>query len=251
MDSKVVDRALGAHFWPGLRKVGFDRRTGRTAWRDVPGAVHVVNIQSFNSYLADVLGATTYSFTVNLGVFLEAIADRSRMTRFVRDRRRPPQQHCHVRLVPVKGIDQSPEALTAGLDAASAGQEATWRDRTDLWYVLPNGANLDAVAIDAAAAVMGQGLPWLDAMSDVPTVIRALQERPDQHDPSGKAREDYGGAIGSPARWQKIGALADAIGDRDLLADAVAAMSRQAFWTRWPEDLDTLRTALVEPPGPA
>lgn len=245
LDSKVVDRALREHFWPSLRDVGFDRRSGRTAWRDRPGAIQVVNIQSFNSYLADVLGTTTYSFSVRLGVFLEPIAERSRMTRFVRDQTQPREVDCHVRMTPVKGIDQSPEVLLqAHAQPQNGTAPARWKDRSDLWYVLPNGANLDAVAIDAASAVFEQGLRWLDAMSDPREVIRVLRERPDQTAPSGQRFEMYGGALGSPNRWQKIGALAAATGDRTLLAEAVAAMSGQEFWTKWPEDLETLRRSL-------
>lgn len=245
MSSKVVDRTLRELFWPKLATAGFTRRSGRTAWRDVPGAIQVANIQSFNSYLAEVLGSTTYSFSVNLGVFLGGIAERSRMTRFVRDRVQPREMDCHVRMSPVKGVDQSPATMMRELGQVGRGSvPAWWKDRTDLWYVLPNGANLEAVVRDASAAVLEQGLPWLDAMSDPGQVLRALRERPDQHDPSGKPKEMYGGTIGSPGRWQKIGALAAALGDRPLLAEAVAAMSEQDYWKDWPEDLETLRAAL-------
>ena len=245
MSSKVVDGWLRRQFWPELEAAGFSRRSGRTAWRDVPGAIQVANVQSFNSYLAEVLGSTTYSFSVNLGVFVEAIAERSRMTQFVKVRTQPLEQQCHVRMSPAKSIDQSPEVLLRELEQDAGTAPVWWKDRSDLWYVLPTGANLDAVVTDAASAVLEQGLPWLDEVSDARAVIRALHERPDRHVPSGEPKVMYGGSLGSPDRWQKIGALAAATGDRRLLADAVEAMSAQDFWERYPADLETLRAELA------
>ena len=38
----AVDKALRADFWPALAGIGFNRRTGRTAWRDRPHCVQTV-----------------------------------------------------------------------------------------------------------------------------------------------------------------------------------------------------------------
>ena len=130
--------------------------------------------------------------------------------------------------------------------AAGAGSRPCLVEGPHRSLVCPaTGANLETVVVDAATAVLKQGLPWLDAMSDPRQVLRALRERPDQNDPSGKPKEMYGGTLESPNRWQKIGALAAALGDRALLAEAVAAMSEQDYWNDWPEDLETLRVALA------
>src|SRR6478735_8375328 len=56
-----------------LRERGFTRFTERNAWRYVDDVVHVVNFQSFNSYNAEAIGVTTYSFSVNLGIFFSQI----------------------------------------------------------------------------------------------------------------------------------------------------------------------------------
>src|SRR5689334_19808446 len=106
MDSKVVDQALRAKFWPALKRAGFNRRTGRTTWRNQSDAIDCVNVQSFNSYLADGLGATTFSFAVNLGVFYEPIATRSSMGAFIKDFSRPKEYVCHARKQLAKGVAQ-------------------------------------------------------------------------------------------------------------------------------------------------
>jgi hypothetical protein len=69
MTSQDVNRALREVIWPALKGNGFGAGTARTAWRDRPDQVDVVNFQLFNAYNAEVLRVTTYSFQVNLGTY--------------------------------------------------------------------------------------------------------------------------------------------------------------------------------------
>src|SRR5262245_56252790 len=73
MDSKVVNREIRNVVWPYLKVAGFSTFSSRTAWRQTTDRVDVVNFQSFNSYLADGIRCTTYSFGLNLGIYLLAI----------------------------------------------------------------------------------------------------------------------------------------------------------------------------------
>ena len=78
MDSSVVNGWIRKRIWPVLRDGGFTRFTPRTAWRYIPTRIEIVNFQSFNSYLAESVGATTYSS-------LEGSGRRSLMTSRVGD----------------------------------------------------------------------------------------------------------------------------------------------------------------------
>ena len=70
IDSKAVSKAIRTTVWLKLKTVGFTKFTTRTAWR-FGSALHVVNFQSFNSYNAKILGCTTMSFAVNLGLHFD------------------------------------------------------------------------------------------------------------------------------------------------------------------------------------
>ncbi len=70
MNSRVVNKLIRSEIWPVLRAQGFSRFDSRNAWRYREPLVDVVNFQSFNSYLAEGIGCTTYSFALHLGVYV-------------------------------------------------------------------------------------------------------------------------------------------------------------------------------------
>jgi Domain of unknown function (DUF4304) len=250
MDSKTVDRLLREQFWPPLKQAGFHRRSGRTAWRDDGNAVQCVNVHSFNSYVAGVMGATTFSFGVTLGVFYEAIASRSAMGGFVKDYARPKEYECHLRKFLTKGLSQPNVSERPWLGIRrSRPTLGPWVERLDVWLVLSDGSNVEACVRDAGERVMAGGLPWLEAVSRPREAIRRLFEEPDIFDGPEAPKEIYGGAIGSPARWQAIGALAAAGGDWELVSRAIEAMSAQDAYRARPADLDRLRDELITRSG--
>lgn len=70
MDSKAVNKLIRSEIWPLLRDQGFSKFESRTAFRYRGSFINVVNFQSFNSYLAAGVGCTTFSFGLNLGVYV-------------------------------------------------------------------------------------------------------------------------------------------------------------------------------------
>jgi uncharacterized protein DUF4304 len=246
VDSKAVNRALREIVWSDLQTLGFTRRTPRTAWRDRSHAIQVVNFQSFNRYLADAMGATTFSFAVNLGVFYPAIADRSAIASFIPDRLRPPEWHCQARKHLGKGLAQ-PNAIVNRRRFDPRAPEPTlgsWVDRPDVWYVRGDGSNVNLVVADAHDRILDVGIPWLDRLSDLAEARRHFQAVPNSRQAPGIVDDDYGGAIDSPKRWLAIGALSAALDDVSGLRWAIEAMAAQPYFLERPADLDALRFVL-------
>jgi hypothetical protein len=244
VDSKVVDTALRAGFWSSLRESGFERRTGRTAWRDRHDCIHAVNIQSFNRHLADVTGTTTYSFSVNLGVYYSVVAEHSAYGAFVQDPSRPAEPHCQARFHMAKGLSQpGPDAPLPAPAVGRPPDPRPWVDRPDVWYVADDGLNIGEVVADARDRVVETGLPWLERLSDLREARRAFREDADTNHAPGIVAEKFGGALGSPRRWQSIGALSIALGDVRGIDEAIRAMAEQRYYQERPADLDALRAA--------
>ena len=244
IDSRVVNRALRQIVWTALQPLGFTRRTQRTAWRDRPDSIQVVNFQSFNSYAAEVMATTSYSFAVNLGVFYPAIAERSAVARFIKDQSRPAEPHCHARKILSKGIAQSDEVAPARrVDPRSSPTAGQWVDRPDVWFVVPDGSNVNAVVSDALSRILEVGIPWLERLSDLREARGHFREVEDSWQGRGLLAEHYGGTLGSPSRLHSIGALSAALGDEAGLDGAIDKMSIESYYIDHPENLELLRGA--------
>jgi hypothetical protein len=187
MDSKLVNREIKKAIWPALKAAGFGRFTSRVAWRSNPDSVDVVEFQSFNKYNADVLGVTTFSFSVNLGKFLLYI---------------PPQWAPKVK----EGIHMpsEPDCLFRGhlLPQVSAAPS-----NRIVWSVDVEGKNL-LWCIKDVLSQLTKGLDWFSRLEDKTEVLRVLLERDEDMD------HLWGfGRNPSPTRSYHAGYVALALGD--------------------------------------
>jgi hypothetical protein len=179
MDSVSVTRHIKSRIVPALKSAEFEGK-GRTFWRRRPYAVNVVHFQSFSKYTADIIGCTTFSLTVNLGVYYPCyhwiFPDPSRSPN------QPSIWTCHALRQLAKTLPQ-PELA-----------------RKDIWNIHEDGSNLNAVIQDVSDAMIQQGMPFFDEWSDVERALALFR--------SDKAEEGYrSGAPGSPARKKIIQAL--------------------------------------------
>ena len=189
VDARDVTREIRRVVWPTLRHEGFAAFTGRNAWRYIDNAVDVVNFQSFSASLADAVGCTTFSFSVNVGVWLPQIAsEQVEPRRDAEGRLRPAEYEC----VPYKrALEKSlaqPWFVPFSADTREwlpslrrhrRGLEKVLRrdthDRSEIWFVRADGSNLKECVADALGAIRGNGLPWLEvtrAEAELPSVTR-------------------------------------------------------------------------------
>jgi hypothetical protein len=186
LSSKDVNRALREVVWPRLKERGFERRTARTAWRDRDEQVDVVNFQSFNAYNAGVLGITSYSFQVNLGIH-----PRCRTTEAIRrkdGRLRPEEYECDFRRTMRKGLRQ-PE-----------------HERETIWFVHPDGSNLRAVVEDARDVLLRDGMAWFEQLGGFEAMLTVAERAPES------MADTWGmGNRGSPHQVELVGSLRAAL----------------------------------------
>jgi len=197
VDSSVVNKEIKRVIRPLLKDAGFTQFTTRTGWRYAGEKIDVVNFQSFNSYLADSLGCTTYSFCVRLGCSFSAIP-RSESVKQKDELFRPTEYECHFRRSLQKTIQQ-PNLK-----------------RKDVWYVDPSGQNLNDVIEDAKKTILENGMPWFNRFNDLNEVLRTLQEDTESNE------ETSGfGANPSPNRHFMTGYVAFSLGKTQLAADHI------------------------------
>ena len=154
MDGKVVSREIRREVWPLLRSSGFTRFTSRTAWRESGDRIDVVNFQSFNSYLAESVGCTTFSFALNLGCCLAYIP--LSFSGGKKRRQFPAEYECHFRYHLSKSIKQ-PEL-----------------PRLNIWLIKERGAYLAESIADAKAVLQRDGIPWFERFAQREIVLAGL-----------------------------------------------------------------------------
>lgn len=157
MDSSFVSRIIRKITWPIVREQGFTDLTSRTARRDCDDRIEIVNFQSFNSYLAQGIGCTTFSFALNLGIFFRRIP-RPRPIKLQQESKpfRPEEYHCHFRRKLMK---------TSNIDALK---------RLDVWSVEPDGSNAEDLVLDATFKIQRDALPWFERYRNLDFVLETL-----------------------------------------------------------------------------
>jgi hypothetical protein len=196
MDSRVVAREIKNEIWPLLRHHGFTSFSAKTAWRHLTEQIHVVNFQSFNSYLAEGVGCTTFSFALNLGIYFRAIPVNYPIGKGPGPAVKPQEYHCHFRHRLLKGIEQ------------------VVLPRRDTWYVEPDGSNLLETLADARTLLQNEGLPWFDRFKSLEEVLRLLMEQEQLPEVLATRR--------SPARKNMIGHIARSLGKIEISEPMIA-----------------------------
>jgi hypothetical protein len=208
VDSKDVNKQLRTKIRPLLQAAGFTKFTARNSWRRLDETMWIVNFQSYNSYLADGIGCTTFSFGVNLGVFFD-FYQRAPDAPPVEW---PPEPAAVLRFHALKRLSQpvfNPYGRHPG------------KDRPDVWFVAEDGSNLDEVIDDARGVIEEHGLPALRLYDDPLYSYCALFDQALQwpwRSPSPQLEVTTPVRIGSPYWLEVIEAFARRIG-RDAHAD--------------------------------
>ena len=146
MDSKVVNLEIRKTIRPFLKERGFTRFAPRYCWRHRENAIDVIHFWSpYNWIYAEVMGITTFSFQIDMGIYFPDIPQRyPDHIKKQSGRLLPKEYESHFRRRLYKSIEQ-PEHPGA-----------------ELWYIDPNGDNLEDVINDVRFVIERDALPWFD-----------------------------------------------------------------------------------------
>lgn len=156
MDSKTVNKLIRSEVWPVLRLQGFSKFDSRTAWRYRGPLVDVINFQSFNSYMAELIGCTTFSFAVNLGVYLRGSVLEPAVKIDATGTQRPQESACPFR---------------ANLKKRTPVDRFA---RKDIFYIAEDGSTMGAAIREVLFLLNNEAPPWFAAFNDLAKVVRAL-----------------------------------------------------------------------------
>jgi hypothetical protein len=159
MDSKRVNQVLRGIARPILKDHGFASLTERAAWRHRGALVDVITFRSFNSYHAAVMGCTTFSFEVTLGIYLADVIDDY-----------PPKVR--------RGL-LCPDEAVCPIRRHIAPATPRMATSPALWVIDEDGGNIERSVQEATLAIVEDGLPWFAALRGREEILSLLiDERP-------------------------------------------------------------------------
>jgi hypothetical protein len=147
MDSKVINKLIRSEIWPILRQQGFTVFETRNAYAYVGSFINVVNFQSFNSYLADGLHCTTYSFTVRLSTYLIGYPGGERIRHNNAGLMMPYEYECPLRTALIK------RTAVDGFD------------RSDIFYIDQDGRTTAACFEEVKSLLQDYATSWFKAQN--------------------------------------------------------------------------------------
>lgn len=184
MNPQALSRALRQTLWPALHQRGFTTRTDRIAWRHDAGHTDLVEVSTLGTF-ADSVGATTTSF----GAHVASVPNW--LERTVPFRNGLPAPHywsSDLRTSLHKTLSQpwfapfahqpaptTPLSFLVHREGLKRVLRRDTHDRSDIWYVLDDGTNLDVVVDDLVDVVLSVGLPRLDAFHQPAAVIAMVE----------------------------------------------------------------------------
>jgi len=157
--SAEVNRVLRLALNPALRANGFTKFKGRCAWRYMEDCIWVLQLRAVGNYFSMVTGFPPMSLCGELCIFFPDFPSPDPMRRDSKPPRdtdglyipKPPS--CQIRLPLLVQQDQA-------ADCASIRSPAE-RDRDNVWFVRPDGSNVEAVVEDVRCSVVEWGIPLL------------------------------------------------------------------------------------------
>lgn len=158
--SAQIDKSLRKSVGSFLRQEGFNVVQARTAWGWHQNCIWVLKIRAVGSYFSSVTGWPSMSINVDVGIYYDFIPGVGKGIEIDRQgRMRPEEYRCHLRLQLERTLQQS--------QYVSILRSRVERERRDIWWINPDGANLFDVLDDIVKTIENQGLPWLRRFSDL------------------------------------------------------------------------------------
>jgi len=163
--SADINKVIRQRLTPILKANGFSKNQGRNYWGYHGDVTWVLIIRAVGGYFSDVTGWPSMSVGVHLGVWNDVIPQDMRSARPIKI-----GPHGDVLPLEYQCPDMFRSVMNCGLDQAELKaklRNPAERVRTDLWWIEPDGSNVDSVVENMAAQFLAEALPWYQGLSDL------------------------------------------------------------------------------------
>ena len=149
---------------PILKEDGFTKIKGRNAFRYHEDLIIGFSTHAVGAYFADVTGYTPMSFGAKIWVNYQAIPAQTAATIDKDGTILPVEMHRSLELSPVN------LRLQARIGVRSPAEQK----RTDLWWISPDGKNIEEMVDDLRLAYKQQASQWFSIYMDINRALDAV-----------------------------------------------------------------------------
>lgn len=147
MENRHVNKSIAKKIKPLLQQRGFEAVSARNYLRYKKDRIEVINFQSFNSYQAEGMGCTTFSFAINLGILFLCVPHES--IKLKDGKLLPKEYECDFR-------------------------RRLYKAGSDIFSITSDGSNLDEVIEDAVTLIQNDAINWFAEFDDMKNVLNTL-----------------------------------------------------------------------------
>jgi hypothetical protein len=175
--NKVIRKLLS----PTLKENGFSKVNTRNNWGWHDHSIWVLNKATVGNYFSDVTGWSPMSIHVDIGIYYDFV---------------PPEEGeikvgSKSELLPKYHEGQLQKQLYCNLDQSKYIRRLNNRaekERNDIWWVQPDGSNINEVISDIRESFLSDGLEWLRKYTDVEIAFNEIEKEHDSYIKFYKAR---------------------------------------------------------------
>lgn len=166
--SAEINKVLRKHLSPALREQGFQKVNTRHNWKFNQHSVWVIDVTAVGAYFSDVTGWPSMSVFVECGIYYPFLNNGDFDVKIDNNGESLPRaHHCYLRLSLDSTLDQSAYTQTLKNQAE--------RSRKDLWWIEPDGSNVDDVVMNIRDVVLNQAIPWFEKYVDWSLVVAEFE----------------------------------------------------------------------------
>ncbi|WP_019412927.1 hypothetical protein [Paenisporosarcina sp. TG20] len=162
--NKVIRKILSST----LKENGFNKVNTRHNWAWIDHCIWVLEIVAVGKYFSDVTGWSPMSIHVDLGIYYDFVPPKhSEIKIGKKGELQPAPYQCQIEKQLHCNIDQS--------NYTNHFENLAEKERKDIWWIEPDGSNIEEVIIDIKQSFLIDGLEWLKENTDLQTAFNEVE----------------------------------------------------------------------------
>ncbi|ALS74117.1 hypothetical protein AUC31_02085 [Planococcus rifietoensis] len=167
--SSEINKMIRKKLTPVLKGSGFTKVNTRHNFSWLDDCIWVLDITAVGKYFSDVTGWPAMSIHVNLGIYYNFIPSIDDSIEVEENGKFSPKSHqCHLQLELLSTLDQD--------RYISSLSNAAEQKRKDLWWIEPDGSNLEEVIENVRQSFLTEGIDWLIKNTDIAQAFREIEK---------------------------------------------------------------------------